>query len=58
MRSADISYHLINALDKADSAHSKIKEIRSLLTEKVNAIRGDIKADARGNEIVADLLCN
>ena len=58
MRSANLSHHLINALDEIDSAHSKIEEIRNALSEKVDAIRSEVKGgimDAYGREQISAL---
>ena len=42
MKSANLSHHLIGALDSINDAHTKIEGIRNTL--KVDAIRSDIKA--------------
>jgi len=43
MKSANLSHHLIGALDSINDAHTKVEEIRHTLTEKVDAIRSDVK---------------
>ena len=44
MKSANLSHHLIGALDSINDAHTKVEEIRHTPTETVDAIRSDIKA--------------
>ncbi len=41
MKSANLSHHLIGALDSINDAHTKIEGIRNTL--KVDAIRSDVK---------------